>query len=124
MILCLRDRRVAAASRTKSVAATMEGRLIQRAQALRRRLLHDSVNHVGYAKATLSAARLGDPNPADIPGAVAAIQQLAAKRHQNVVEVLTHRGHALAVRTGGAVVGSDTPPRSLQIRLIRNLLER
>ena len=61
MLLGLRDGRVTTAPGSETVAALVEARIVVWAEHLVHRLLYYSVDHVGYAKASLAASCLGDP---------------------------------------------------------------
>ena len=68
------NRRVTTTPRSETVATLVKRRFIVRAKHLMHCLPHDSIDHIGYAKATLSTARLGEPHAADIPRSIAAVE--------------------------------------------------
>src|SRR5439155_26501167 len=61
----LGDRRVTAAAGPEAMATRVERRLVVRTEHLVHCLLHEPVNHVRYAKASLAATRLWNPYPAN-----------------------------------------------------------
>src|SRR6516165_9617789 len=69
----LGDRRVAAPSRSKSVATCVKRRFVMRTEHLVHSLLQDSIDHVRYAKTSCSTACFRDPYPSDEPRVVAAV---------------------------------------------------
>src|SRR6266511_2417749 len=123
MLLGLGDGRVTAAPGSETVATRVECRLVMRAEHLVHRLLHDSIDHVRNAKASLPA-RLGDPHAADFPRSVAAIKQPLVQRRQHPEEMLAHLVDALPVRTRSASIRRNLLERSPQILLARYLLHR
>ena len=124
MPLGLGDRRVTAATGPKAVATRVKRRLVVRAEHFVHRLLHDSIDHIRDAKASLPAARLRNPHAADVPRSVAAVEQLAAQHQQDLVELLAHLVDALPVRTRRALVRRDLLERFSQILLTCHLLHR
>src|ERR1041384_2587585 len=116
------DRRMTAASRSEAMAAPVKRRLVVRAEHLVHGLLHDPIDHVGNAKASLPTSGLRDPHAADIPGPVAAVKQLTVQSQHDIGELLAHLVDALPVWSGRASVGRYLLERSLQILFARYFL--
>jgi hypothetical protein len=87
-------------------------------------LLHDAVDHVRDAKTSLAATALGDPHAPNESGLVAPIEQRPVQARDDVVEVVSHLGNALAVHTRSSVVVSDALESVPQVHFIRYCFHR
>jgi len=108
--------RVTASPRSETVAAPVERRLVVRAEHLVHRLLYDPIHHVRYAKSSLAAACLRDPDPADQAGPITSVQQRASQRRHDFADVLAHLIDAYRSRLHRHGVREVFPGRYARLR--------
>ena len=133
MLASARHRRVTAPTRTKSVAAVVKRRLKVRTEHMMHSLLHDAVDDIRDAKASLATTALWNPHAPDKAGTVAAVEQCSPKLCDHNVEVISHFDDAHAqgleglgipagetpVCTGCTTVYCDVPKGTSEIRFVR-----
>jgi hypothetical protein len=78
-------------------------------------LLHDAVDDVRDAKATLTTTALRNPHAPDQAGAVAAVEQCSSQFRDHDVEVLFHLGDAHAICACCTIVCCDVPKGTSQV---------
>ena len=82
-------------------------------------LLHDAVDDIRDAKASLATTALWNPHAPDKAGTVAAVEQCSPQLCDHNVEVISHFDDAHAVCTGCTIVYCDVPKGTSEIRFVR-----